>query len=118
MKNQVTMLIKIVGLILLNIVIVKSLPFGLLAKNYCNGNLNECLNGVKDFNLLSNEAIKRPTPEQLCEVCGIIVPFIRELVRKNETKYFKDFATLICIGLKITQAEICEGAVGLFEVKI
>ena len=110
------MIFKIFGLILLNIVIANSLPFGLLANNYCNGNIKECLNGYKE-NLFSKDEIKRPTPEQLCEICGIVVPFVRELVRKNDTKYFKDIATLVCVGLKITQPEICESAVGLFEVK-
>lgn len=52
----------------------------------------------------------------LCDLCIEALPVVKKLIEKNETKYFRDIATLVCTALNITQEPICYQAVGLFEV--
>lgn len=97
-----------VGLIIfLNLLaIVYSVP---LLENHkgrpCDGRKNTC---SKDSG---------PSPQQLCEVCNLVIPIARNLVVKNDTKYFGDIAIGVCIGLKLAEFYVCEQAVNLFKVK-
>lgn len=57
-----------------------------------------------------------PSKKELCELCAISIPVVKELIKKNDTKSFRDIATAVCTILNITQETICYQAVGLFEV--
>ena len=59
---------------------------------------------------------KSPTPQELCTICYDVAPVVRALVKKNETKYFHEIATLVCVGLKLTEEYVCYQAINLFEV--
>ncbi len=63
-----------------------------------------------------NRSSSNPTPQELCEACHYAMPLFRELVLKNETKYFHEIATLVCVTLKLTEDYVCSQAIGLFEV--
>lgn len=54
----------------------------------------------------------------LCTVCKDAMPFVKELIRKNDTKSFRAIATTVCVLLNITQESVCYQAIGLFEVKL
>lgn len=81
--------------------------------HYCRADDKLCQ--VKEQLSVVNKK-KNPTPQELCEACHYAMPVMRSLVRKNETKYLHDIATLVCVTLKLTEEYICYQAVGLFEV--
>lgn len=54
--------------------------------------------------------------KEICELCSIAIPVVKELIKKNDTKSFRAIATAVCVVLNITQEAICYQAVGLFEV--
>lgn len=79
-------------------------------------NQEKC-NNSNGFCMSNNIQIKKPSPEELCEICYIVAPFAREIIRKNEIKDLHFIATLVCTVLNITQEPICSQAISLFEVK-
>lgn len=53
---------------------------------------------------------------ELCTFCSIALPIARRLVAHNETRLFVKIATLVCVELKITDANVCSMAIGVFQV--
>lgn len=76
---------------------------------------NKCYN--EKLCLVNKPLEISPSPQELCELCYIGMPLVRELIKNNETKYFKGIATFVCTVLNITELDICNQAVGLFEVR-
>ena len=59
------------------------------------------------------------TPKEECDLCYALLPIAKDLIKKNDTKLFKEISTLVCLTLKITSDEqVCEQAIGLFEVSL
>jgi hypothetical protein len=69
---------------------------------------NEC----KETNWPSN----KPTPQELCKFCDILMPIARYLIDKNDTKYFPDIAVFICQELKLADDVVCKYAIKAYEV--
>ena len=72
-----------------------------------------------DVNLNIEDHRLKPTPQQLCEACNIIMPLARLVIDANVTDIplVDKIATLVCIELKIEDDVVCSYAVKNFAVR-
>ncbi|CAF0958145.1 unnamed protein product [Brachionus calyciflorus] len=82
--------------------VIYCLPLG----EKCN-NFNDCMRNYF-----------KPDSKQICDACYLIMPLARDLIAKNETKYFKEIAKFICQFLEIEQLSVCSDAIDLFTVPV
>ena len=73
---------------------------------------------LNDHSCFINNQIEFPDTKQLCELCYVIAPFAKALVKENKTEIINLVANFICNYLKITEPNICSQAIKLFEVFI
>jgi len=61
----------------------------------------------------------KPTPQQLCEACNIIMPLARLFIDANVTdiSLVDKIAALVCLELKIEDDVVCSYAVKSFAVR-
>jgi hypothetical protein len=57
-----------------------------------------------------------PSHKAVCTFCDITFPILRELIEKNQTEYFHDIATTVCIKLKLADNTVCDMAIKSYEV--
>jgi hypothetical protein len=96
--------IYILTVFLLLLYLTKNEALSIKNKEKCNNSNGFCL-----FNDYKNT-------KELCELCYLVAPLARELIRKDQIKDLHFIATLICTALNITQEPICSQAISLFEV--
>jgi len=58
----------------------------------------------------------KPTPQELCKFCDLMMPIARYLIDKNETKLFPTIAVFICNELKLADDVVCKYAINAYEV--
>lgn len=89
---------------------VYSIPLNSTNNKVCH-DIKSCLAKAVSFG-------SNPTPAQLCDICYVAMPLVRELIHKNNFKHLKDIVKLACIILKIVDEEVCFQAIDLFEVPV
>ena len=102
----------------LNLALLSCFPLDYF-KQSCNNenNLKECFDDIKSSIRRDIEDIKI-SPAELCAICNIVSPTIRDLIRKNKTEYFYEAVSFICYELKIEELTVCEQITTLFQVNI
>ena len=76
-------------------------------------NLETCIKGY------CNETewpTNKPTPQELCKFCDLMMPIARYLIDKNDTKLFPSIAVFICNELKLADDVVCKYAIKTYEV--
>jgi hypothetical protein len=66
--------------------------------------------------LLGRLIKSKPSPETLCLLCDLLVPNVRKLIEKNQTKHWQTIATFFCTELKIEDHDVCNQVSLLYQV--